>query len=268
MKIKIRNRLSIISILIFGIAVFLVSSASISSENIPAVPQNQKPALLNEDVVSPAVLNASAVLNFTADTLTRIAFATGTTSGTASGSLSSGAVKSYILNAGWNQVMMVSVDSSDDKTYLEIYGQWDGVYLKKFSSASTSWQGWLPRTQAYIVKVYNSSGSTKDYTLSVVIPARIRFAPGAYSGAVYGRGSAAKTISYVLYARSGQTMTATLSSSTVYLSIHGFSGGQSLVATSAAKTSWTGTLPQSQEYIIDAVQNSSWVNFTLTVKII
>jgi hypothetical protein len=65
-------------------------------------------------------------------------------------------------------------------------------------------------------------------------------------------------------------MTATLTSSTgtAYLAIRGFSGGQTLVASSASQTSWTGTLPQSQEYIIDVVQGGTWVDFTLTVKIV
>ncbi|MGB7537509.1 MAG: hypothetical protein WBM17_03120, partial [Anaerolineales bacterium] len=62
--------------------------------------------------------------------------------------------------------------------------------------------------------------------------------------------------------------TLTSSTGTVYLAIRGFSGGQTLVASSASQTTWTGTLPQSQEYIIDAVQGGTWVDFTLTVKIV
>jgi hypothetical protein len=170
----------------------------------------------------------------------------------------------------WNQVMFVSATSSNNSVYLEIHGVWDGIYLTRFSNARTAWQGWLPRTEEYIIKVYNSGSAATSYTLSVDIPARIRFATGAYSATIYGRGYAAKIISYVLYARGGQTMTATLSSATnsVFVSIHGFSGGQSLVDSSADETSWTGTLPSTQEYILEAVQNSTWVSYALTVTII
>jgi hypothetical protein len=270
MKQNSRTHFSFASTVIFGSFVLMVSSAFVTSSSIQVNYQRQSPITVNSTSRTPFSLDASSVSNINADSTIRIAFALGTTSGTYYGSLASGGVQSYVLNAAWNQVMMVNVNSPDNNLYLEIYGQWDGIYLARFSSALTSWRGWLPRTQDYIVKVYNSGGSTENYSLFVEIPARIQFARGAYSGSVYGRGSAAQTISYVLYAFAGQTMTATLYSSTssVYLSIYGFSGGQSLVTSSSANTTWTGTLPQTQEYIIDAVQNGSWVDFTLTVTIV
>jgi len=201
---------------------------------------------------------------------TRIAFALGTTSGSVQGTLAPQAVQSYVLTAMWNQVMMVSASAPSSPVYLQIYGLYDGGYLAVFSSALASWQGWLPRTQDYVIQVYNSGSAATSYTLSVVIPARIRFARGAYSATIFGAGYAAQVISYVLWARAGQTMNATLSSSTnsVVLAIHGFSGGQYLVNSSANETTWTGTLPSAQEYILEAVQTSAWVSFTLTVTIV
>jgi hypothetical protein len=201
------------------------------------------------------------------DTLTRMVFVRGTTSGTASGSLAAGAAQSYVLWAYYGQTMIVSVDSG---MYLEIYSRWSGISLCRLSNSYSSWQGVLPRSEDYIVKVHNSGGSTQNYTMTVTIPVRIRFARGAYSGSVWGRGSAAQTITYVLWARANQTMTASLSSSTgtVYLAIRGYSGGQSLVASSDSRTTWTGTLPQSQDYIVEAVQGGTWADFTLTVTII
>jgi len=249
-------RPSFVPTVIVGIATLLVGNAFAPSSSVKVNPQTR------------SLVNISAAP--AADSLIRIAFTTGTTSATVSGTLASGASQSYVLWAAWNQVMIVKADSADSKIYLEIYNRATGSYLVKASSALTSWQGWLPRTGDYIVKVYNGGGNSENYSLLVEIPARIRFARGAYSKSVFGRGSAAKIISYVLWARANQTMTVTLASSTgsVYLSIRGFSGGQTLVASSASQTTWTGTLPQSQEYIIDAVQGGTWVDFTLTVKIV
>jgi hypothetical protein len=260
-------RTSFVPTLIFGIAALLATSAFAPSSGLPADPPN--PSLVQAGIVSAAPAG-SAAAGIRADSLIRIAFTTGTTSATVSGSLASGASQSYILWAGWNQVMIVQAESADNNIYLEIYNQWTGNYLVTASSGQTSWQGWLPRTGDYIVRVYNGGGTTENYSLLVDIPARIQFAWGAYSGSVWGRGSAAKTISYVLWARASQTMTASLASTTgtVYLSIRGFSGGQSLVDSSAAQTTWTGTLPQSQEYILDAVQGGTWADFTLTVTIV
>jgi hypothetical protein len=244
---------------ILGIATLLAGGAFAPSSSLPA--DSQSRLFAQESIISAAPAS---------DSLIRIAFTTGTTSATVSGTLASGASQSYVLWAGWNQVMIVQAASADSRVYLEIQDRWSGNFLVKASNALTSWQGWLPRTGDYLVKVYNGGVSSENYSLSVVIPARIQFAQGAYSGSVWGRGSAAQTISYVLWARANQTMTAVLSSSTgsVHLSIRGFSGGQSLISSAEAKTTWTGILPQSQEYIVEAVQGGSWVNFTLTVTIV
>jgi hypothetical protein len=247
-----------------------------SSSNISA--RFSSSALLPASKAAPALAEAATELPSVASTyaqplsypFTRIAFATGTTSGSVGGTLSSQAVQSYVLSAMWNQVMMVSASSSNNAVYLQIYGVSDGGYLAVFSSAWASWRGWLPRTQDYVVQVFNSGSAATNYTLSVVIPARIQFARGAYSATIYGAGYAAQTISYVLWARGGQTMTATLSSSTnsVVVAIHGFSDNNYLVNSSAGQTSWTGTLPSTQEYILEAVQTGAWVGFTLTVTIV
>ncbi len=243
------------------------ASARISSSlALPAL--KAAPAMVDAATELPSVTPTSGYPS--TYSFTRIAFALGTTSGSAQGTLAPQAVQSYVLGARWNQVMMVSVSAPSSPVYLQIYGAYDGGYLAVFSSALASWQGWLPRTQDYVVQVYNAGSAATSYTLSVVIPARIQFARGAYSATVYGAGYAAQTISYVLWARGGQTMTATLSSSTnsVVAAIHGFSDNNYLVNSSAARTSWTGTLPSTQEYILEAVQTGAWVGFTLTVTIV
>jgi hypothetical protein len=259
MKNKFVSRPSFVPTVILGIATLMIGGAFATSSGVPADTPNW--SLVRENIISAAPAT---------DSLIRIAFAQGTTSATVSGTLASGASQSYVLWAAWNQVMIVKADSADSKIVLDIYNRWTGYYLCTTSNALTSWQGWLPRTGDYIIKVYNSGGNSENYSLMMEIPARIQFARGAYSGSVWGRGSAAETISYVLWARANQAMTATITSSTgsVYLAIRGFSGGQTLVASSASQTTWTGTLPQSQEYIIDAVQGGTWVDFTLTVTIV
>jgi hypothetical protein len=171
---------------ILGIATLLAGGAFAPSSSLPA--DSQSRLFAQESIISAAPAS---------DSLIRIAFTTGTTSATVSGTLASGASQSYVLWAGWNQVMIVQAASADSRVYLEIQDRWSGNFLVKASNALTSWQGWLPRTGDYLVKVYNGGVSSENYSLSVVIPARIQFAQGAYSGSVWGRGSAAQTISYV-----------------------------------------------------------------------
>ena len=250
----------ILRAMILGTAILLAGSAFTPSSGMPA----------QANVSSAADHTAAADAGIRADTPIRVYFATGTTAKTVSGSLASGGTQSYVLWAAWNQGMIANAVSSGNNTVLEIYGNYDGYYLCRFSSALTSWKGQLTRSQDYTVKLKNNGGSTQNYSLTVTIPARILFARGAYSKSVWGKGSAAQIISYVLWARANQTMTASLSSSsgTVYLNIYAFGSGQSLVASSSSQTSWTGTLPQSGDYILEAVQGGGWVDFTLTVTII
>jgi hypothetical protein len=165
---------------IFGIATLLAGVAFAPSSSLPASSPSR--SLEDKSIISAAPAT---------DSLIRIAFTTGTTSGTVSGTLASGASQSYVLWAAWNQVMIVQADSADSKIVLEIFNRWTGHYLCTTSNALTSWQGWLPRTGDYIVKVYNSGGSSENYSLTVQIPARIQFAQGAYSKSVWGHGSAA-----------------------------------------------------------------------------
>jgi hypothetical protein len=261
MKEKTGTAHSILSALVLGIFTLLIAGGFAPAG---AVPAERILVPLQKEHVSH---NGSAALDIRLASLTRIVFVRGATSGSAAGSLAAGATQSYVLWAYAGQTMMVSVDAG---MYLEIYSRWSGISLCRTANAMSSWQGVLPRSEDYVVKVYNGTGSTQGYTLTVTIPVRIRFARGAYSGSVWGRGSAAQTITYVLWARANQTMTATLSSSTgtVYLAIRGYSGGQSLVASSDSRTTWTGTLPQSQDYIVEAVQGGSRVDFTLTVTIV
>jgi hypothetical protein len=293
MKNQLRYKLMSVVIASAGLFILTAFSASAPAAASPAV-QNLGAAQMNASSnisaklskatpqpaskAAPAKFDAATELPSVTPTsgypstypFTRIAFALGTTSGSVGGTLAPQAVQSYVLGAMWNQVMMVSVSAPSSPVYLQIYGAYDGGYLAVFSSALASWQGWLPRTQDYVVQLYNAGSAATSYTLSVVIPARIQFARGAFSATIFGAGYAAQTISYVLWARGGQTMTATLSSSTnsVVVAIRGFADNQILVNSSAGQTSWTGTLPSTEDYILEAVQTGAWVRYTLTVTIV
>ncbi|MBN2086487.1 MAG: hypothetical protein JW748_14805 [Anaerolineales bacterium] len=76
---------------ILGIAALLAGGAFASASSPP--PGYPKASLAQENIISAAPA---------ADTLTRIAFTTGTTSATVSGTLASGASQSYVLWAAWN----------------------------------------------------------------------------------------------------------------------------------------------------------------------
>ena len=82
----------------------------------------------------------------------------------------------------------------------------------------------LPSTQDYIVWV-SAGNQAANFSLSVTIPSRIRFAPGGISATVDGTVSGHMQVSYILRASAGQTMTVDLIGSNVGLTIYGLSDG-------------------------------------------
>ncbi len=87
---------------------------------------------------------------------------------------------------------------------------------------------------------------------SLPSPQRIQFAPGATSATVSGRLQNATPANYLLGALAGQTMRIELLSDNgvADFSLRGASGGQLLKPLEARDSIWTGTLPSTQDYVI------------------
>ncbi|MFQ5400792.1 MAG: hypothetical protein ACE5E7_14500, partial [Anaerolineae bacterium] len=100
-------------------------------------------------------------------------------------------------------------------------------------------------------------------------PVRIQFAPGAISATVQGEVDAYESDDYVLRALAGQTMTVVITSANndVLLTIVGADGVPLTNGLMSGATSWTGTLPATQDYIIRALGTAQPASYTLTVTI-
>jgi len=197
----------------------------------------------------------------------RMQFAAGATSATLSGDLAAGAEGEYVLRALQGQRMMVDVYSPQSDVVLGITGA-DGQALLRQSARQTTWAGYLPATQNYTIRVYSTGGST-PYTLDVIIPERITFAPGAISATLQGKLAANQIHEYLLRALAGQTMTVTITSpdNDVLLEIYGIDDGQPLVRVPMGQTAWTGKLPGTQDYDIKAVSVGGATAYTLVVEV-
>jgi hypothetical protein len=131
-------------------------------------------------------------------------------------------------------------------------------------------QGWntvLPASEQYIIQVIG--GATSDsFSLTIKLPVVVSFASGATSTSLNGTTVNGYPFSYALNCAAGQNMTAALTqpTSTATIDIYGISSG-TLVDPSAGYTSWSGILPQTQDYIIEVVPtNSQVINFNLAVS--
>jgi len=200
--------------------------------------------------------------------VTRISFETGATSAVAQGVVAPRGQNRYRLRASAQQIMMVSLYSASDDLYLAVRGETDGRTLLAADARATDWRGQLSRTQDYRLTVYGGQEET-EYTLSIVIPSRIVFKSGATSARLQGDVGMQSTVTYLARAKANQTMTVTITAPTndVLLTIYGLEDGQPLVRAASGATSWSGTLPATQDYVIDVVGTDAARKYTLDVAI-
>lgn len=200
--------------------------------------------------------------------VTRITFAPGATEASVLGSLPGGGSKQFALIALSGQTMMLDLSSSSGNASVSVAGA-QGINPQVVRSSGTSWLGVLTANEDYIITV-NAGASSTNFGLNITIPVRITFAPGGISKTVTGTTSQRRTVTYLLRASAGQTMTAVLNApaDTMGLTIYGLDDGQPLVRAVSGATSWTGTLPGTQDYVIEAVPAvDGQVNFSLQVTV-
>lgn len=77
-------------------------------------------------------------------------------------------IHTYVLAAGAGQKMKVEVEAGAT-AHLEIYGYEDGQPLLRADLGQTTWEGLLPASQHYIVKVVSRSDKTITYKLKIEI---------------------------------------------------------------------------------------------------
>jgi hypothetical protein len=200
--------------------------------------------------------------------VTRITFAPGSTEAAVQGSLPGGQSQDFVVTALQGQTMMLDLSSTSNSTTLTVSGA-QGINPQVIRSTPTGWLGVLPSTEDYIIRV-SAGGAPMNFDLNITIPQRILFAPGAVARTVTGTTSARRTVTYLLRASAGQTMTATLIAPpySLGLTIYGLTDGIPLVRAVSDATSWTGQLPGTQDYVIEAVPAvDAAVNFSLQVVV-
>lgn len=207
---------------------------------------------------------------------TRINFAPGATSTTVSGSTNANSTAEYVLRAATGQTMTVNIASPNNDVLLTVVSP-TGVPLKRYVDGSSFWTGTLPETGDYNLKAVAVGGAT-SYTLEVSVvtpsqppqpePIRISFAPGATSATVNGSVGMNSTISYVLRAGAGQTMTVTVTGPQDEIALR-ITGPTGLFKDDPTLT-WTSVLPADGDYLIDIVSvlGAYDKSYSMTVSIV
>jgi len=199
---------------------------------------------------------------------TRINFLTGTTTSSVSGLIQPGETKTYVLEASQGQPMIAMTNSFNNDATMSIKTK-GGTTILSAASKLSNWQGTLPTTEDYYISIYGGAAA-ENFTFTVEIPARIKFAPNADSATVSGKTVGGNNVAYTLFASEGQTMKVDLNGTggNAALTIYGFSDGQPYVRSVTGATTFNFKLPLAQDYIVEVVPMAGQVvNYTLVINI-
>lgn len=201
---------------------------------------------------------------------TRILFDRFATSKVTYGNLALGETKSFVLQVGGGQILMVDVGSPNTDVFLRIIAQNGTILLDSgMGIGQTAWQGRIFVTQDITVQVIARNSAT-SFTLSTIIPEVIAFEPGAISATRAYPIAARDVHSFTLRAMAGQTMSVWVSSNNgiVLLGIYGYDDGQPYKRSSVGDPSFSFELPSTQDYVIQVVSASDTpADFTLQVTV-
>jgi LysM repeat protein len=212
----------------------------------------------NPTITNRGLIYTGLVLNIPV----RIRFATGGTAAIVQGHLGANSKQYTLLNAAANQTLEVTLGASPNLT-LAIYGA-DGSTTKK--ADNNSFRGALPRTQDYLLVVSDGS-SAADFSLSVAIPLRIRFAAGGTSTTLTGTVPSTLSQLFILNAAEGQILNVSASpQDKLQLIIYGVDGSV-LRSGMGQGASFTGVLPSTQDYFLVLRSANQVQAFTLNVSI-
>jgi hypothetical protein len=194
--------------------------------------------------------------------------ASGATEAVREGAIPSGGRVYYVLTAGAGQTMIMDVQSLRNDVVLGVTDLTRQVPLLRTASGSNSYVGVLPSQGQYQIVLQNTAAVRINYTLQVQIPVRVQFARGAISWIANGLVQPVSSNQYLARANGGQTMTVNLGGKDVILIIYGLNTGNVLISDHAGAITWTGKLPENDDYMI-VVRNvgAKAVNYTLEMII-
>lgn len=215
------------------------------------------PAVIVSPTTSSQVPPAATAPQPTAYPIERLNMVAGQTVAYAGAGLALNGRADYLIGALSGQFMMVTVSSANPALILQVQSP-DGKLLSSFSDLRQYWQGALPLDGDYVVSVVDGGSSGSNFELSVTIPARIVFAPGATGASTRGTVGPHSITTYLLKALAGQTMTVTVTSThdDVFLTIYGLQDGQPYLRSAAGEATASINLPVTQDYVIQCVSTA------------
>ncbi len=265
------------SIQAVSFVMLLILLSGCNLPNLPAATATPLPSStpvppLDTSTALPPTQTSAPTASPTAGTATapapvNIVFAPGTTTTEQDGTIQPNQVQTYTVSAGQNQPMLLALNSGNGDVTLGV-SEPDGNKLLDPEKKWMYWEWILPKTELYTIQVYGGA-SPQTYALSVEVAQLVSFPAGASSVTLSGSTPKGYVFAYALACKANQVMTASLNvpNTTAYIDILGIASGTLLSPTDQA-TKWSGTLPSTQDYIIEVIPvNGQVADYTLTVSV-
>lgn len=177
----------------------------------------------------------------------RVLFDAGATDTVITGQLTGATTRTYVLGIAAGQLIDISAPTAQHLK-VAISGV-DGTLLKP--EGEPFFRGVVPSSQDYLVTL-TAGNATETYALNIIIPVRITFDPGATTTQLEATIPANRTRHYVIRALGDQTMTfnTTTGQGQIIAIVYGADGAV-LQTDHAGAPDFSGTLPSSQDYLIN-----------------
>jgi hypothetical protein len=196
---------------------------------------------------------------------TRVTFSAGATHANVPGSVAAHGKASYIVNVAAGQLLDVSANGpAAQQPQIAVVGA-DGKTPQNVLNNAVSFRGAVPTTQDYTVTL-TGVDQPLNFTLAIVIPERISFAKGGDETIVGGKVAASDVHQYVLNLRQSQLFELALGQQGIHTQIYGVDGNV-LQSGMGGGAGFRGTVPSTQDYIVNVVSDGGAVDYAMTVKV-
>ncbi len=250
------------------------TTAPMAAAPMAAAPMAAAPAAAAASSDAPAI----ALTGASQPVPERIVFGSGETSADRSGTVSPEYSPMYIIDILADQDVYIQLQSGGGVANFTVVGVKDHQIYKYGSDGRTDVSFRTPIHQDYVISIF--APVPAEYNLHVAVaplayptpapnpPVQIQVPPGATGTTINGTTAPYGTDVYVATAQGGQVMTVGLQStgSQLRFSVVDRQTGAVLEPLSGPSPVWSGTLPQTGDYIISVVSGVNQpVNYTLSV---
>jgi hypothetical protein len=195
-----------------------------------------------------------------------IQFAPNTTAAVLQGTINPGQYIAYTVQATKNQALTFKVEATNkDVTFMVLDPSGNQVFDP--AKLYANWQMTVHVTGLYTVKLVGGA-SSELYTLTVKRANMVVIPSDTHTITVFGTNHGGYIQSYSVFLSQGDTLKVSLDvpSTKAYLDVYGVITG-SVLSYSSHLSSWKGTMPATQEYVIEVIPTGGYLmSYGLTIS--